>query len=247
MIDTLTLSRELTKAGLESAIGGMTHRLRYLARWIRTTTTAGLVPLLLVTSVPACALRSDKSSISSEEWTLQAAQRRPGGLGPRVVPDSQPAARTLSDWSRIEAVPVGTRTEVQLHDDEAPPDSRRVTGRFHSATADTLTLTLEERSTPTRTLAKSAVHIVYVRRPIRERYAGWGTLVGGTLGLMLYFIGLPDGLTPVGGLVVGAAYAAPSSLIGFFLQRRQRIYEVPPDEASASLPSSQESVSKTGR
>ena len=58
--------------------------------------------------------------------SLQAAQRRPGGLGPRVVPDSQPAARTLSEWSRIEAVPVGTRTEVQLHDDEAPPDSRRV-------------------------------------------------------------------------------------------------------------------------
>ena len=79
--------------------------------------------------------------------SLQAAQRRPGGLGPRVVPDSQPAARTLSEWSRIEAVPVGTRTEVQLHDDEAPPDSRRVMGRFHSATADTLTLTLDDSST----------------------------------------------------------------------------------------------------
>ena len=73
--------------------------------------------------------------------SLQAAQRRPGGLGSRVVPNSQPAARTLSEWSRIEAVTVGTRTEVQLHDDEAPPDSRRVMGRFHSATADTLTLT----------------------------------------------------------------------------------------------------------
>ena len=45
--------------------------------------------------------------------SLQAAQRRPGGLGPRVVPDSQPAARTLSEWSRIEAVPVGTRTEIR--------------------------------------------------------------------------------------------------------------------------------------
>ena len=47
--------------------------------------------------------------------SLQAAQRRPGGLGSRVVPNSQPAARTLSEWSRIEAVTVGTRTEVQLH------------------------------------------------------------------------------------------------------------------------------------
>ena len=79
--------------------------------------------------------------------SLQAAQRRPGGLGSRVVPNSQPAARTLSEWSRIEAVTVGTRTEVQLHDDEAAPDSRRVMGRFHSATADTLTLTLDDSST----------------------------------------------------------------------------------------------------
>ena len=105
-------------------------------RSLRTTTAAGLVPLLLVTSVPACALRSDTSSIPAEGWAPQAAQqRRPGGLGPRVVSDSQSAARTLSDWSRIEAVPVGTKTEVQLYDDEAPPDSRRVTGRFHAGRA----------------------------------------------------------------------------------------------------------------
>ena len=41
------------------------------SRWIRTTTTAGLVPLLLVTSVPACALRSDTPSIPAEERTPQ--------------------------------------------------------------------------------------------------------------------------------------------------------------------------------
>ena len=196
--------------------------------WIRTATAAGLVPLLLVTSVPACALRSDTSSMP--------AQRQPGGLGPRVVSDSQSAARTLSDWSRIEAVPVGTKTEVQLYDDEAPPDSRRVTGRFHAATADTLTLTLEDltATSSTRTLVKSAVHSVSVRRPIKKRYAGWATLVGGTLGLMLYYTMLPDPLTPVGGFVVGATYAAPASLLGFLLDRRQRIYEVP-TEASRPI------------
>ena len=238
MNDTLTLSRELTKAGLESAIGGMTHRLRYLARWIRTTTTAGLVPLLLVTSVPACALRSDKSSISSEEWTLQAAQRRRlGRPEPRAVPaDAQPAARTLSDWSRIEAVPVGTRTEVQLYDDEAPSDSRRVTGRFHAATADTITLTMDDSST--RTLARSVVqHIVSIRRPIRERSLGWSILAAGTVVLAATFASGGD-LVLSGAALFGAMHAAPVSLIGFFLQRRQRIYEVPPDEASASLPSS---------
>ena len=88
------------------------------SRWIRTTTTAGLVPLLLVTSVPACALRSDTPSIPAEERTPQAAQQqRQSGLGPRAAP----ATETLSEWARVEAVPVGTQTVVQLHDDEAPP------------------------------------------------------------------------------------------------------------------------------
>ena len=215
------------------------------SRWIRTTTAAGLVPLLLVTSVPACALRSDTSSIPAEGWAPQAAQqRRPGGLGPRVVSDAQPAARTLSDWSRIEAVPVGTRTEVQLYDDEAPSDSRRVTGRFHAATADTITLTMDDSST--RTLARSVVHIVSIRRPIRERSLGWSILAAGTFVLAATFASGGD-LELSGAALFGAMHAAPVSLIGFFLQRRQRIYEVPPDEASASLPSSQESVSKTGR
>ena len=134
----------------------------HLAQRLRTATASGLVPLLLLTSVPACATRAT-FSMPAEGWTPPAAQRqRPGRPGRRAVPaDSQPTAQPLPDWSRVEAVPVGTQTEVHLYDDEAPPNSRRVTGRFHAATADTLTLTLEEQSTPTRTLAKSAVHIVF--------------------------------------------------------------------------------------
>ncbi len=92
----------------------MTPRLHPLARRIRTTTAAGLVPLLLLASVPACATRSSR---------------------PAVPTVSQPTARPLSEWSRVEAVPVGTPILVQLYDDEAPPDRRRVTGRFHAATA----------------------------------------------------------------------------------------------------------------
>ncbi len=217
------------------------------SRWIRTTTAAGLVPLLLMTSGPACALRSDQSSMPAEGWTPQAAQRqRQGGLGSRAVPaDAQPASGTLFEWSRVEAVPVGTQTEVQLHDDEAPPDSRRVTGRFHAATADTLTLALEEltSTSSTRTLVKSAVQSVSVRRPIRKRYAGWFTLLAGTVILASKFSSSGD-LDPWGAWLFGAAHAAPISLFGFFLDRRQRIYEVPP--RPASLPSSQEGVSKTG-
>ena len=89
--------------------------------------------------------------------SLQAAQRRPGGLGPRVVPDSQPAART----------------EVQLHDDEAPPDSRRVMGRFHSATADTLTLTLDDSSTrPLATDRPCILCLFIVRGHLEGRCGG---------------------------------------------------------------------------
>ena len=209
------------------------------SRWIRTTTAAGLVPLLLVTSGPACAMRSDQSSMPAEGWVPQAAQqRRPGGLGSRAVPaDAQPAAGTLSEWARVEAVPVGTQTVVQLHDDEAPPNNRRVTGRLHAATADTLTLTLDERTVTlsTHTVAKSAVHSVSIRRPIRKRSLGWSILVAGTAILTLSFTSSGD-LQLWGAGLFGASYAAPASLIGFSLQRRQRIYEVPPEASRLITP-----------
>ena len=202
------------------------------SRWIRTATAAGLVPLLLVTSGPACALRSDQSSMPTEGWMPQAAQqRRPGGLGPRSAPvDAQPANRTLSDWSRVEAVPVGTQTEMHLHDAEAPPDSRRVTGRFHAATADTLTLTLGERTatSSTHTVTKSAVRSVSITRPIKERALGWSILAAGTFLLTVIFASGGD-LELWGASLFGASYAAPASLLGFFLQRRQRIYAAPPE------------------
>ena len=184
---------------------------RHLAQRLRTTTAVGLVPLLLAASVPACATRSSR---------------------PAVPADTQPASRNwwvsapVGEWSRVEAVPVGTPIEVQLYGDAAPPDRRRVTGRLHAATADTLTLTLT-RPTRTRTLSQSDVHIVHIRRPIRNRYAGWLTLVGGTLGLAAY---LTEGdLLFIGGLLLGLTVSGPASLIGFVGQRRQRIYEVPPE------------------
>ena len=204
----------------------MAHRFHHLASWIRTTTAAGLVPLLLVTSLPACTLRWDTP--------------RPGRPGQRAEPaDAPPAAQVLSDWSRVEAVPVGTPTEVHLYDDAAPPDSRRVTGRFHAATADTLTLTLEEQSTPLRTLAQSAVHIVEVRRPIRKRSAGWFALGVITAGFAFIALAGSD-LTLWAPLYFGPLYGGPAALIGFFLQRKERIYETP--LKAASVPISQVDV-----
>ena len=147
------------------------------SRWIRTTTAAGLVPLLLVTSVPACALRSDTSSIPAEGWVPQAAQqRRPGGAGATSgvrFPVGCP------DPVRL----VAHRSRAGRHQDRGcncTTTKRRRTagesrGRFHAATADTLTLTLEDltaTSSSTRTLVKSAVHSVSVRRPDQEAIPG---------------------------------------------------------------------------
>ena len=195
----------------------MTRCPHRFARRIRTTTVAGLVPLLLLASLPACATRSSRPAVSA---------------------DGQPTARPLSDWSRVEAVPVGTQTEVRLYDHAAPAGSRRVTGRFHAATADTLTLALDDGSR--RTLAQSAVHSVHIHRPIRNRYAGWLTLVGVAWGvvsnLLSVDVDLALGPRPArvardhiaGTLLIAALSSVSASVPGFLLQRWQRIYEVPP-------------------
>ena len=97
------------------------------SRWIRTTTAAGLVPLLLVASVPACALRSDTSSMPAKRMDTSAA---PGWLGATSGAGRGPAGcrGPCPSGARVEAVPVGTQTVVQLHDDEAPQDNRRDAG-----------------------------------------------------------------------------------------------------------------------
>ena len=196
------------------SLGSMTPRPRRLAHRIRTATAAGLVPLLLVASVLACATRSHRSSTPA---VLSA--------------DPQPTARNgwsslpVSEWAPVEAVPVGTPIEVQLYDDVGPPDlRRRVTGRLQEVTADTLTVVLDERQRIVRPLARSDVHIVRIRRPIMERWAGWVTLVGASLG---FIRPLSDGdfSNPV---QVAVLFGALASLPGFLLHRWQRIYEVPP-------------------
>ena len=68
-----------------------------------------------------------------------------------------------ADWSRVQAVPRNTKTEVRLYQDAAPV--RRFKGRFESATADSITLVFKDGQT--RTFPKSAVHKVLV--PVHSR------------------------------------------------------------------------------
>ncbi len=175
---------------------------------------AGLGPLLVVTSVPACATLAPRASV-------------------RTVPgEVQPAPRSQSEWSSVEAVRVGTPIEVQLHEDEAPSDGGRIKGRFHSATADSLTLTLDDGQT--RTLAQSAVHVVHARRPIQERHLGWIPFMAALL-ITTAMAGSAD-LTAYGLTVFVTSSAVPALLPGLLLQRTKRIYEARPAPPARLIP-----------
>ena len=179
----------------------MVNRHYRFVRWVRATMTAVLVPLLVVTSLPACAT-----------LTHRAYMRR---------------APARAQWSRVEAVPVGTRTDVALFEDEAPPDSRRITGRFRSATADSLTLALDDGMA--RTLVKSAVQMVHTRRPVWKRSAGWTLFLDvSTVFAVLAHAGAEGGGGIGGAIQAGVIYGLLASVPGFTLQRTQRIYEAPP-------------------
>ena len=169
------------------------------------------MPLVVVTSLPACATLAHRSSVR---------------LAP---PTTQSTARSLSEWSRVEAVQVGTPVRVQLHEVDPRRESRTFQGRFHAATADTLTLTLDEWSSPTHTRAKSAVYTVHARRPVGKRYAGWLSWLGTTLVLVSQGPGDWDLSFHV---LVSTLIGGAASLPGFLGQRMRRIYEAPPPEAS---------------
>ena len=54
------------------------------------------------------------------------------------------AAKIQADWSRVQSVPTPPKDSVvRLYEDAAPPQSRRIKGRFVSATADSITLVLK--------------------------------------------------------------------------------------------------------
>ena len=135
------------------------------------------------------------------------------------------AARHMPDWSRVQAVPPKTKTDVQLYKDDAPQGSRKmIQGRFDSATTDSLTLTLKDGQT--RTLQKQAVRKVLTRRPFSKRWPGLVAL-GVTAALVEILLAPPghDIAMPRLGHVI---FTLPISAAFFYGSRMKGIYEVPP-------------------
>lgn len=128
------------------------------------------------------------------------------------------------DWSRVQAVPRGVRTTVLLYKDLAPRGKRKIKGRFHSATAESVTLQLEQGQT--RTVEKKDVRRVLVYRPVGQRYQVAATVAVSSaisiLGLLQYseFHG-----PKFAGLI--AVAAVPSAVAFLVAPRMGGIYNVP--------------------
>ena len=123
-----------------------------------------------------------------------------------------------ADWSRVQAVPHNTKTEVRLYQDAAPRENRRIRGRFDSATADSITLRLKDGQK--RTFQKSAVRKVLTYRPFVKRWQGWIAL-GATSLFCLATVGPWDLVSGVY-LIIPAASAA-----GFSVSGMGPIYDLP--------------------
>ena len=132
-----------------------------------------------------------------------------------------------ADWSRVQAVPHQRKTEVRLYQDEAPRENRRMKGRFHSATADSITLVLKDGQT--RTVHKQAVRKVLIRRPFAKRWPGWAAMVVSIAALQIAVVLFAESQpTATQRLGATASYTLPTAGAFFYGSRMKGIYNVPP-------------------
>ena len=128
-----------------------------------------------------------------------------------------------ADWSRVQAVPHHRETVVLLYQDAAPRESRRTKGRFESATADSITLSLKDGQT--RTFPKQDVRKVRTWRSVKERKTGWAALVIGALIVeLLMSIDLPP--SALERLLGHAVLTLPIASGSFYGSRMGLIYDV---------------------
>ena len=130
-----------------------------------------------------------------------------------------------TDWSRVQAVPSHRKTVVRLYEDAAPPASRRIKGRFVSATADSITLVLKDGQT--RTVHKQDVRKVRTWRPFKKRKPGWIAL-GVTLAILAAMPLDSDDTRPILAPLAHASITFPTAAAFFYGSRMKGIYNGPP-------------------
>lgn len=205
---------------------------------VRRVSGGAAVGLLfaLVAGAPACAVRT---------WSYSSSPRP-------ISPEAQEASsESGSGWAAVEAIAAGVQVEARLRA-AAPPDdrtvetqarlalrplrrraaalqdtlqhSRIVKGRFHAATADALTLTLEDGCR--HQWNRRAVRLVKIRRPFLARPAGWIAFGIGTaivLPLLFPLEDLSGGAVPL----ILSYTAFPASLPFFFASPMKTVYTAP--------------------
>ncbi len=142
-------------------------------------------------------------------------------------------ARHMPDWSTVQAMKPGTRTEVQLYEDELLlGHGEKINGRIRSTTNESITMDLTDRM-GTLTLQKSAVRKVSTHRPFWKRPAGWLTLVGASTFTAIYGSGKDVDLYPAWWLL----FIGPPTLLGSISSpSKERIYEFPPQHRDSPRP-----------
>ena len=131
-----------------------------------------------------------------------------------------------ADWSQVQAVPHHRKTKIRLYEDVALQGNRKIKGRFRSATADSITLVLENGQV--RTFPKLAVRKVLTRRPIRKRWPGWVAMAVCSAALEISILLFAESTPPVP-LRLGshAFHALPTGAVFLYISRLKGIYNVP--------------------
>ena len=149
--------------------------------------------------------------------------------------------KSKRDWSRVQAVALGTPAAVVLYKDP----TRRIKGYFYSATDDSVTLTLKDGQR--HTFSKWAVRKVLVHRPLKKRYQGWITAAASSVGWGSFMVAIAPGTNlsvGVVALIVGVYIAMPTALAFAVAPKMGGIYNVPPQHRMQP-PADKPSVSKS--
>ena len=137
------------------------------------------------------------------------------------------ASAKKADWARVQVVSHNRKTVVRLYQDAAPRESRRIKGRFDAATADSITLVIEDGQT--RTFPKQAVRKVLTYRPFVKRKPGWIALGVSLAVLEIIAAWAGDAGSLPSRILKGHLLSTLPVAGGFFYGSRMgTIYDVPP-------------------